>query len=85
MQASANSLALLRSSHVMNELLETERAYVEELLCVLEVSVPRVSSCLYGTFTNEIIEKSYTSVFLYMVTRGLDPSHHWEDDGLMNP
>lgn len=25
------------SSHVMNELLETERAYVEELLCVLEV------------------------------------------------
>lgn len=26
------------SSHVMNELLETERAYVEELLCVLEVS-----------------------------------------------
>lgn len=25
-------------SHVMNELLETERAYVEELLCVLEVS-----------------------------------------------
>lgn len=26
-------------SHVMNELLETERAYVEELLCVLEVSV----------------------------------------------
>lgn len=24
--------------HVMNELLETERAYVEELLCVLEVS-----------------------------------------------
>lgn len=23
----------------MNELLETERAYVEELLCVLEVSV----------------------------------------------
>lgn len=52
MQASANSLALLRSSHVMNELLETERAYVEELLCVLEVSVPRVSSCLYGTFTN---------------------------------
>lgn len=30
------------SSHVMNELLETERAYVEELLCVLEVSVPRV-------------------------------------------
>lgn len=26
------------SSHVMNELLETERAYVEELLCVLELS-----------------------------------------------
>lgn len=26
----------------MNELLETERAYVEELLCVLEVSVPPV-------------------------------------------
>uniref|UniRef100_A0A8C9ZVQ6 MCF.2 cell line derived transforming sequence like n=1 Tax=Sander lucioperca TaxID=283035 RepID=A0A8C9ZVQ6_SANLU len=26
----------LRCSHVMNELLETERAYVEELLCVLE-------------------------------------------------
>lgn len=24
--------------HVMNELLETERAYVEELLCVLQVS-----------------------------------------------
>lgn len=23
--------------HVMNELLDTERAYVEELLCVLEV------------------------------------------------
>lgn len=42
MQASANSLALLRSSHVMNELLETERAYVEELLCVLEVSVHHV-------------------------------------------
>lgn len=31
------------SSHVMNELLETERAYVEELLCVLEVSAPRVT------------------------------------------
>lgn len=45
MQASANSLALLRSSHVMNELLETERAYVEELLCVLEVSVHHV--CMY--------------------------------------
>ncbi|XP_023408975.2 guanine nucleotide exchange factor DBS isoform X1 [Loxodonta africana] len=29
------SLAILRR-HVMNELLETERAYVEELLCVLE-------------------------------------------------
>lgn len=27
------------SSHVMNELLDTERAYVEELLCVLEVSI----------------------------------------------
>lgn len=27
----------------MNELLETERAYVEELLCVLEVSAPRVT------------------------------------------
>lgn len=25
--------------HVMNELLETERAYVEELLCVLQVCV----------------------------------------------
>lgn len=24
--------------HVMNELLETERAYVEELMCVLQVS-----------------------------------------------
>ncbi|PWA32253.1 hypothetical protein CCH79_00013178 [Gambusia affinis] len=31
------NLAVLRR-HVMNELLETERAYVEELLCVLEVS-----------------------------------------------
>lgn len=30
--------AYMPSSHVMNELLETERAYVEELLCVLEVS-----------------------------------------------
>lgn len=27
----------------MNELLETERAYVEELLCVLEVSAPPVT------------------------------------------
>lgn len=26
--------------HVMNELLDTERVYVEELLCVLEVSLP---------------------------------------------
>ncbi|KAG1956196.1 guanine nucleotide exchange factor DBS [Pimephales promelas] len=31
------NFAVLRR-HVMNELLETERAYVEELLCVLEVS-----------------------------------------------
>ena len=29
------NLAVLRQ-HVMNELIETERAYVEELLCVLE-------------------------------------------------
>lgn len=40
---SANSLAFLCSSHVMNELLETERAYVEELLCVLEVSARYVA------------------------------------------
>lgn len=32
------SLAILRR-HVMNELLDTERVYVEELLCVLEVSL----------------------------------------------
>lgn len=47
MQASAKQklhLYFLCSSHVMNELLETERAYVEELLCVLEVSIHHVYS-----------------------------------------
>lgn len=29
--------------HVMNELLETERAYVEELLCVLQVIYQHIS------------------------------------------
>lgn len=33
--------------HVMNELLETERAYVEELMCVLQVSEKTVSSFIY--------------------------------------
>lgn len=33
--------------HVMNELLETERAYVEELLCVLQVPIlPLCVHCL---------------------------------------
>lgn len=30
----------------MNELLDTERAYVEELLCVLEVSLQGFVGCL---------------------------------------
>lgn len=46
---SANSLAFLCFSHVMNELLETERAYVEELLCVLEVSARYVKSLKCGS------------------------------------
>lgn len=29
----------------MNELIETERAYVEELLCVLEVKAKFLSGC----------------------------------------
>lgn len=39
-------------SHVMNELLETERAYVEELLCVLEVSaaIPSEAPTLFVVF-----------------------------------
>lgn len=32
--------------HVMNELLETERAYVEELLCVLQVCTDLIPLCL---------------------------------------
>ena len=39
----------MRSSHVMNELLETERAYVEELLCVLEVR--EVQSSLFHVYS----------------------------------
>lgn len=38
------TILFVLSSHVMNELLETERAYVEELLCVLEVSFLAVQS-----------------------------------------
>ena len=34
--------------HVMNELLETERAYVEELLCVLQVSAAVYESNIFG-------------------------------------
>lgn len=45
---SADSLAFLCFSHVMNELLETERAYVEELLCVLEVRACYVAPKKHG-------------------------------------
>lgn len=51
------------SSHVMNELLETERAYVEELLCVLEVgtaipseSPPSFMVFLFLFFTNVLCQ-----------------------------
>lgn len=37
--------------HVMNELLETERAYVEELLCVLQVG--EVDSSLSPTLVQD--------------------------------
>lgn len=37
-QRSGNFVVLI-CRHVMNELLETERAYVEELLCVLQVRI----------------------------------------------
>lgn len=32
-------------SHVINELIETERVYVEELFTVLMVSLPHASEC----------------------------------------
>lgn len=38
--------ASLSCRHVMNELLETERAYVEELLCVLQVFVSTMGNFL---------------------------------------
>lgn len=41
-------VVVLCSSHVMNELLETERAYVEELLCVLEVSARFLCVSIHG-------------------------------------
>uniref|UniRef100_A0A7N6BEK7 MCF.2 cell line derived transforming sequence like n=1 Tax=Anabas testudineus TaxID=64144 RepID=A0A7N6BEK7_ANATE len=47
------NLAVLRR-HVMNELLETERAYVEELLCVLQVDTPlrwTIQPCLISSLT----------------------------------
>lgn len=42
----------------MNELLETERAYVEELLCVLQVSAAVTTSVIIPTYN--IIQKSYS-------------------------
>lgn len=45
-QASLPSLPPPTPRHVMNELLDTERAYVEELLCVLEVSLQGFVGCL---------------------------------------
>lgn len=46
--SSLSVCSVLVHRHVMNELLETERAYVEELLCVLQVSES------VNSFINEI-------------------------------
>lgn len=48
--------ALSVCRHVMNELLETERAYVEELLCVLQVGISSLNSySLFFTSARKLI------------------------------
>uniref|UniRef100_A0A3B4BC35 Mcf.2 cell line derived transforming sequence-like b n=1 Tax=Periophthalmus magnuspinnatus TaxID=409849 RepID=A0A3B4BC35_9GOBI len=54
----SNAVSLFCCSHVMNELLETERAYVDELLCVLEgyaaeMENPALSSLLPPTLLSK--------------------------------
>lgn len=55
----------------MNELLETERAYVEELLCVLEVSVRHASPCM---LCNRLIINRRTSIQGLLGLRRVDES-----------
>lgn len=41
--------------HVMNELLETERAYVEELLCVLQVGINSSLTLVQNPWTDSAV------------------------------
>lgn len=52
-------------SHVMNELLETERAYVEELLCVLQVFAEPTDQLLV------LISSQFEMSSFYFVIRGM--------------
>ncbi|XP_067896258.1 guanine nucleotide exchange factor DBS isoform X4 [Heterodontus francisci] len=56
------NLAVLRS-HVMNELIETERAYVEELLCVLEGYAAEMENPLMIPFIPVVLQKKKDVLF----------------------
>lgn len=48
----------------MNELLETERAYVEELLCVLQVSRVALSLCVHQRATLQSVQSFLSKIVL---------------------
>ncbi|XP_038658688.1 guanine nucleotide exchange factor DBS isoform X1 [Scyliorhinus canicula] len=56
------NLAVLRS-HVMNELIETERAYVEELLCVLEGYAAEMENPSMIPFIPVVLQKKKDVLF----------------------
>ncbi|XP_078265416.1 guanine nucleotide exchange factor DBS isoform X2 [Rhinoraja longicauda] len=56
------NLAVLRS-HVMNELIETERAYVEELLCVLEGYAAEMENPSMIPFIPMVLQKKKDVLF----------------------
>lgn len=64
--------------HVMNELLDTERAYVEELLCVLEVRLGMGQAVASLSYYNSFVFKLF--LWLGLLTK-TDISSNSGDQG----